>query len=167
MKLNQQRINLQAVIDYLAQEGFTEVKKGGFAQVYLNPKENYCYKIFTYDPHYIHFVNFCIDNPRNPFLPKIDNFVHFSYQNFYVVKMEKLSPFNYFLSTEKAFNLSCKYEDLLKAWQKQKHKHFNHHLHQLMEQLFQLTKEGKLSDIHMENLMFRERQVVFIDPIGY
>lgn len=168
LELNQHVICHEQVSEYLLEEGFNQIKTGAFSKVYINPQEkNYVYKIFKSDPHYLDFLKFCHNNPYNPFLPKFDKFIHFTHEGFYVLRMEKLHTLTQSLGVDKAFKLSCQYEDILKSWDKLKHKNFNHNLRTLLNQLFLLTKKGKLSDINTDNIMLRNRQIVFTDPIGY
>jgi hypothetical protein len=169
MKSNHHVICHEQVSNVLVQEGFNQVKTGGFSKVYINPAKDvsYVYKIFKSDPHYLDFLQFCKDNPYNPFLPKFDNLIHFTHENFHVLRMEKLQVLTQEFGVEKAFRLSNQYEDILKSWEHLKHKNFNRHFKALLNQLFLLTKKGKLSDINTDNLMLRHKQIVFTDPIGY
>lgn len=148
-------------------QGFTETKTGAFATVYLNSMENYVYRVFKYDPHYLNYLAFFEHEKSNVFLPNIYELTYYSKPNLYVAKIEKLQPLTHYLNINKAFKMACQYEDILKNWEQEKTKNFNLHFKTLMNGLFNLTKHGKLSDINIENLMMREQQIVFTDPIGY
>lgn len=159
-----------------------QIGEGAYSQVFQHPKlKNIVVKLVLHDEEYLKFARFAMDNPKNPWLPRIaaiepikfDGFRLSNSSNSYLVFLEKLQPASFELQKSLIWKLVDTYEL---------------HIHASIHKWFSKSSWKKLAlnskdpglaqfaafaaknfnqlDINSENVMARGRQLVFTDPIA-
>lgn len=133
--------------------GFKELGSGKYGVVFENPKYPYIIKVFMKDAAYERWISFCLKNQSNPYIPKIRGKVIKINDMFRAIRIEKLKFGNFY---ETDFYVD--FQEFLRD---------NSYLpiDVNRKQIFEHFKKNKnLLDLHGENVMFRGKQLVIIDP---
>lgn len=153
--------------------------EGAYAQVFQHPTlKNIVVKLVHHDDEYLKFARFAMDNPKNPWLPRIAAIEPIKFDgsrlsNSYLVFLEKLQPTSFELQKSLIWKLVDTYEL---------------HIHAFTPKWFSKSNWKKLAlnskdpglaqfaafaaknfnhlDINSANVMARGRQLVFTDPIA-
>jgi len=143
--------------DMFSNYGFKRLGAGKYASVYGHPKYPYVVKVFQKDAAFLRWVKFAQENRKNPYVPKIRGRVTKINKMFFVLRMEKLTPYDWGskLWTHKFMR---DYDD----WTHDKGtKSDDKNIQDILDCF---AKNEKLLDIHGENVMLRGKQLVIIDP---
>ena len=144
--------------------GFINVGDGKYGTVFVHTRYSYAVKVFMKDTAYLKFVQFCMKNQSNPFLPKIRGKVVKINNNFMAIRIEKLQEFSYSDRACKEFHDMCRDpEDFLDGY-------FNfitiHNDDKNAQSICKfLVDNKKLVDIHYGNIMRRNNHPVLTDPL--
>lgn len=163
--------NLKKFTEFLADYGFKLVGKGSFGAVYEKPGYPWLFKLFTDDTPYEKYIRWVIAHQNNPHVPKIKGGLIKINDKTFVVRMEKLKPFNFMssnlnLSTLSNILFNNDFNELSsnqKAWIKSR-------FPQLPEVINAIEKiiasdYGIDVDIHSDNIMLRGDVPVITDPL--
>lgn len=168
---------LRAAVDKLTSLGFKSVGSGYYGQVFEKNNIDYVLKIFSNrDKAYRDFINL-ISSSNNPHFPKIRGSLVKINDSYSAIRMEKLKP-----------NHDSKLADLMDVYLNDGKNEDGEDLDSLpsdydsyMEDLFKkqpklqealddiknhlIAGKGHGSDLHGDNIMWRNSTVVIIDPI--
>ena len=151
----------------LGEYGFEKIGEGSYANVYSNPKYPYVLKVFRKDDGYIEWFNFCKKNQGNPLIPIIKGGLVKITEMFFVVRLEKLEPFNSYNNStklnkmfiDKLFNRNSTNPIEITG-----NKHFDA-VAEAIRKYETSDKFPRFTDLHSENVMERKNgQFVIIDP---
>lgn len=135
--------------DLMTKFGFRNVGAGKYGTVFANDNYPYIIKIFMRDAAYLKWLNFCMQNQGNKWLPKIRGKVIKIGNLFMAVRLEKLTPYNM-----KGTPVDEKlYHDADELGDPEAKKVVDF-----------LDANARLLDLHEGNAMMRGSQVVIIDP---
>lgn len=152
--------------------GWDVLGSGAYGIALGNPSKNYIIKLFSKeDTSYISWVNFCIQNQHNPYVPKIRGKIVPINNDILAIRVERL-VFMY--------KLAEKFMDSIKVFDKTKHftNEFAHdpnaHRTDFIKAWAFISKNAySFCDLHGDNVGFRydptsphEFQPVLLDPIG-
>lgn len=133
---------------YFERYGFKLLGAGKYASVFGNPKYPFVIKVFMKDAAFLKWMQFCKDNPTNPYCPKIKGKISKLSDLFFAVRIEKLTP-----TKMEAYD---RFNQALKSGKSDDKS--------LQDVVDYLNSNKNLLDIHSENVMMRGEQLVVIDP---
>lgn len=137
---------------YMANHGFKLLGSGKYASVYGNPKYPFVIKVFMKDAAFMKWLEFCLKNKDNPFVPRIKGKVLKITDLVYAIRIEKLE------STSFSGPFAKEYQ----AWMRDSsYKSDDKNIQDILDFF---TKHKKLLDLHSDNVMRRGSQLVVIDP---
>lgn len=137
----------------MANHDFELIGQGKYAAVYHNDNYPYVIKVFMRDTAYLKWLAFCAKHQNNRFIPKIRGKVIRITSLFMAIRLERLTRFSSMYDT-KTFSTIQNLADLPDVSDQD-----------LAEiQLF-FRQNRQLIDIHQDNLMMRNNQVVIVDPL--
>jgi hypothetical protein len=116
-------------IELASQYGFKKIGIGYRSTVFGNPKYPYVIKLFVRDYGYMKYLKFCMDNKKNPYMPKIRGKVIKINNYMYAVRLEKLIPYGDLPTTDKV------------------------KIESLAQMLFDIMEKGKNFDASYQNLI--------------
>lgn len=165
---------------YLSSQGYVRVGRGAYGRVYRNVKQNKVLKVFKDDPRYIDWVNFCRENPTNPFVPKFRSKIINFNNGIYGVLLEELSRGDSDENAIVANIISCIVELLpnikssikTSVWVRglydQYQSSFDYFLNneEFLRVAKFLHKNRSRMDITEDNIMKRGNQWVITDPLA-
>lgn len=143
---------MYSITEVMKKFGFSRLGSGKYASVYGNPKYQYVVKVFMKDSAYLRWINFCLKNRNNRFVPKIKGKVVRLTPYVYAIRLEKLEPTSF----------SGEFATEYQKWMKDSNYKSNDKEIQVVLDYF--GKNKKLLDLHGENVMSRNGQLVIIDP---
>lgn len=144
---------MSTVINGMKSYGFKLLGQGKYASVFGNDKYPFVVKVFMKDAAYLKWIEFCLKNQNNKYVPKIKGKVIKITDLFYAIRLEKLT--SYYGADS---NFGTQYDAYLRTGKKPTND-------QELKDIFDYFDQYKsLLDLHNENLMLRGKQVVIIDP---
>lgn len=135
--------------DYFKEHGFKLLGSGKYANVYGNDSYPFVLKVFMKDSAFFKWMLFCAQNKNNPYCPKFKGKVVTLSDNFFAIRVEKLTPVSY--------DEYQKLDDILSGRIPPK----DEHLEKIMAYL---NANKNILDMHSENAMMRGKQIVIVDP---
>jgi hypothetical protein len=135
--------------EYFAKYGFEFLGSGKYGSVFGNPRYPFIIKVFMKDAAYMKWIEFCNRNKNNPYCPKFKGKVIKISDNFFAIRVEKLTPT--VSSAYKEFSLALKTGEA----------DYDKDLKTVVDFL---NDNKSLLDMHSENVMMRGNQLVVIDP---
>lgn len=136
----------------MSDHGFKELGAGKYASVFGNPKYPFVIKVFMKDAAYFRWLDFCMKNRRNKYVPKIKGKLIKISEMFYAIRLEKLEPV--------AWN-----DEFFQKYSDWKHSGVDPDDKDLRACFEYFEKNKRLLDIHGENVMARPNgQAVIVDP---
>jgi hypothetical protein len=105
------------------------------------------------DAAYQRWLDFALKNKNNPYVPKIRGKVVKITDVIYAIRMEKLTPY-----TSNSDPFMSEYSE----WKK--NKNYKSNDSNIQSVLDHFAKNKSLLDLHGENMMMRNKQLVIIDP---
>lgn len=154
--------------EYMKKFGFEPLGSGTFGSVYGKTSYPFALKVFRSDFNYISWIEFCRNNPDNPFCIKSKGSPVRIIDDIFAIRIEKLTTYNkasYFADAIESRILGnimsptiVKYMDkTLPGWEKDNN----------LKKIIKFLKFfGDDVDIHFENVMLRGRQPVIVDPLS-
>lgn len=136
----------------LGKYGFKLLGSGKYASVFGHPKYPFALKVFMKDSAYLRWIKFAMDNPNNPYVPKMKG------------KVIKITPVIYAMRLEKLTggSFSGPFADAYRQWNwDRSYKSDDKNIQDILD-FFGPNKD--LLDLHGENVMMRGDQLVIIDP---
>lgn len=128
-----------------AKEGFKKLGSGKYSTVFSHPKFNYIVKVFMKDAAFLKWYKFCMTNPDNKYVPKFRGKIVKITDNFFALRMERLSSNSLDFDMDFLSGLAQVDNDAKQVYDF-------------------LMKHKNLLDMHGENVMMRGKQAVIIDP---
>ncbi len=145
---------VQDLQNFLHHYGFKAIGSGAAGLVFENPKYPWILKIFRKDYAYLRWVKFCLAHPDNPYCPKFRGKVIRITDEFYAIRVERLSE----ISTHLYFEMEEELEQLMDG----NPQNDDPDLKEIAEFL---NGNKKLLDFHQGNFMQRGNTPVVIDPL--
>lgn len=145
---------MSGLVAGMKKNGFNLLGSGKYGVVFGKPDYQYVIKIFMKDSAYLRWVKFALDNPNNPFVPKIRGKVVKITPVFYGIRLEKLKPAIVW-GTSEFFKEYSKWDN------NNSYKSSNPDIQAVLDHF---AENKKLIDLHSENVMNRDGQIVIIDP---
>lgn len=139
------------LISSFKEYGFNLIGQGKYGIVFSHPKLSYIVKVFMKDSAFLRWWKFCMQHQDNPFCPKFRGKIGKLSNNFYTLRVEKLSP-----TQHQAFS---EFQSQLRAYPGKVPE--DKHVAEVVEFLH---ANKDLLDLHGENVMMRGNQLVIIDP---
>lgn len=137
------------ISDEFKRLGFHLVGEGSFAVVFSKNEIDYVYKVFRNDRKYYKFVKYCMKNQNNEHLPKILDFKTIN-SDIHIVKLEKLNDM------VETFKNIVSIDRIIEK---------NPSVKKTYEDIKNIFGENSL-DITNNNVMFRNKVLVFTDPVS-
>ena len=140
--------------------GFDSIGEGAYATVYSNPEYPYVLKVFFKDSAYLKWLSFCRMHQNNKYIPKIKGKPIRIINDLWAVRLEHLSSIDNTPGGEQTYN------EFMESFSKYKTTPENEMDDDLSVVFEFLYSHGSKLDMHEENIMFRKKQLVIVDPMA-
>lgn len=158
---------------YMEKYGLTRLGRGNYASVYGNDNYPYVIKVYQRDSAFNRWLDFCLKNQDNPYVPKIKSKpkpirTDSDRENLpvvYFLKLEKLEPLkgrseSYSL-LRIDFDIYRRSPEMYRRKAEQGDSDYDKNLPDIFDYF---EKNLRLLDIHRGNVMLRGNQLVIVDP---
>jgi len=155
---------------YFDDYGFKNVGEGKYGSVFVNKSYPYAIKIFMKDTPYIKFIQFCLQNQDNPYVPKIRGKVVKISPIIFAIRIEKLMNRQIMvtqqdITADRHFKTCMRYpKEFLRHDPQYSSPIYDNDPHMIKLCHF-LADNSTLLDTHDGNIMYRGKIPVVVDPL--